>query len=848
MASAVLLFKNIFFASRKEENEWFSQATFYLASALRRSGTKVVLSSFKFSDRREDERRGLRELDALLAGHPEINIIGLSLCEDFFEKARSLIRFLRKRTDAFIGVGCVMPTLTPGHVFAHLPLVNFLVRGAGEEALPRLARILENLTVRSVLDDKKKKALGEIPGFLFRLGKFTLDPSLDTVNEPGCFDDSVLDFGLLEKENLSEGLNLFTSRGCRNSCFFCTSPGRGRFIARSAANLKEILNQYRARLKELYPEGAPAHALKISFNDDDFLADPGRALSFFRFLKGTPFCINFFQTGINSFFNRKKNRPGRILNRELLAGLSPSLFAGHQKNIYIGTENFCDRELARLGKGYGRAAAEKAVMALGEKNIGQVHHFIVSNQLTEPSDILENLFRIALYRLRLGASFRILTPVIPYLVSLFPSASYRMAQAGKRGKYLCIRKVLRIKARPEYDYPLVTRDIPVHPLTRELVPFVAGLFLKESDYLLILDRTLLRLLVMRERMKRGSGGLGKLLSRYGDYPSLLRMKAGLSSLPASSRLELVITGRTAAGPEKGMKAGRGTDMDAGVLMKSIDMLFASSRSRAALGFSGGEPLLRMDLVKSAVRYARSLSLKKRKSVSFFLTTGLSLITERIADYLRDEGFYLSLLPEKGAWSGQERIFSRRVNHRVLVEADPASVKEWGRDLLRAFEAGFRNAAIRIKPGVLWSDSSQKSLLSELDRVIKRFGPAMEKGLIRLETEGGLSGDAFPECGIVVDGNGLIRFKSDALLDVRGKRRVPPLGRVTAQSRVAPLPFSSPFRSFYRLLQYAPSSFFRKILLSNREINNKIQEIFLKNREKAGKRESAPFSRGGFAAG
>ncbi|MBN1899358.1 MAG: radical SAM protein [Spirochaetes bacterium] len=498
--STVLLFRNIFYSPGKEENEWFSQSTWYLASALRKAGINIVFSSFKFSDNKEEVKRGFKELEDILKRKTYINFIGISLCEDFFIRAKKLITFLRKRTDAFIGVGCVMPTLSPTPVFRHLSGINFLVRGAGEDIFPRLVRILRGKNIHSRLDDHIKDKLSGLRGLAFRHKSRTLVSSLDTVNQVSDYDNSILDFSLLKKENLSEGLNLYTSRGCFNNCFFCTTPGKGRYQAKSFKNLKEILQNYHKRLKEIYGREIPSKAYKISFNDDDFLADPDRVVRFFHYLKNTPFRINFFQTGINSFFLRKNGRYTNMINKKLVDSLSSSLFSGSKRDIYIGTENFCDDELDRLGKGYDYARIEKVIKILTRKRIFGVHHLILSNHLTMPENILDNLIKINYFRKCYGKYFQILIPIIPYLVSLYPSASYRMAVLKKRTEYLNIKRVLSIKGHPEYDYPLVINDIPMDRITRNMVPMITKLFSREKDYFMIMERALTYLLIMSEKI------------------------------------------------------------------------------------------------------------------------------------------------------------------------------------------------------------------------------------------------------------------------------------------------------------------------------------------------------------
>lgn len=81
-------------------------------------------------------------------------------------------------------------------------------------------------------------------------------------------------------------------------------------------------------------------------------------------------------------------------------------------------------------------------------------------------------------------------------------------------------------------------------------------------------------------------------------------------------------------------------MDEDVAYKAIDLLATNSKCKdeVALTFYGGEPLLKFDLIKKAVEYAREIM--SSKSISFSLTTNGTLLTESIAKYFAENNFNL----------------------------------------------------------------------------------------------------------------------------------------------------------------------------------------------------------------
>lgn len=511
----ILLFKNILNSSENSGGQGLSLATLYLASSLKKAGFEVILSSSQISLGKGDFITRKEELIKILKENPEINFIGLSLCEAFFEKAQILIKFLRKRTKAFIGVGGSMPTLTPKHVLTHLPEINFLIRGNGEEIFPRLVKILNGRNIDSPLINKTKKELSELKGFLFKKDESLIYSKLEQINHLKNTAD-LIDFSFFKKEDFNDSLFLFSSSGCFNNCFFCSSPYKGKFFSISFKNLIGILKKYYLYLKKVFKDDIPSSALRMAFLDDDFFANPKRAIKFFNYLKETPFKINFIQTGINAFYKRSKGKYTNELNQKLLEVLSCDLFDPDKEiDIYIGLENLSDQELQRLGKGYDFAKAKKIIDILSKKRIRVAYHFIASNQLTTLDNLFENLVKFSNFQILYKNYFNILTPIIPYLVSLYPSVSYKAIVSNKQKKFLNIRKYLLAKGKPEYNYPLIENDIPIDREVRKFVPIIYDLFLAKKDYLEILNQSLSNLSLLKEKVsKKKKQEISQIIGKY----------------------------------------------------------------------------------------------------------------------------------------------------------------------------------------------------------------------------------------------------------------------------------------------------------------------------------------------
>ncbi len=481
-----LFFKSLLNSADKELGAaHLYQGVFYIASALKAAGIACVLVDGRIS---LEEGRLVTEPEALeraLRDNPDVNFVGITLFDAYFEKARALVEFVKSRSEAFVAVGGSMPSQHPRQTLAHLPGVDFLVRGAGEEVVPRMLGILGGSNARTGLSEGQLEALGELGGVWTARPGLLQAASPDHVIRVEDMDSSRLDFSLLDRAHVSAGTVLYFSRGCPYACLFCTSQDKARFTGKSARELARTLSAYGRRLRELYGRwsAVPAPAFGVGFYDDDFLSDRDRAIELFEVFRKSPFHIQFFQSSINSFYRGHGRAGSEELDEDLLDAMPEALFlpkwgdvgaAARRPYVYIGTENYCDEELRRLGKPYRYARVERLVAELSRRRIRQAHHFIVSNARTRPGQILENLERIAALDARHAPYYGVLKPVISHLVSFYSSPSYQTLE--KLGLLGCarVRERLSLPGFPELDYPLVDRDLPRDERAREMAALMSS--------------------------------------------------------------------------------------------------------------------------------------------------------------------------------------------------------------------------------------------------------------------------------------------------------------------------------------------------------------------------------------
>jgi hypothetical protein len=449
------------------------QSAFFLASSLGAAGGKVVWSDVSLKPGSGAAPSGLEELGRLLKKNPDISAIGISVLEAYLPAVKRLLAFLSSRVDAFIFVGGMFPTSHPWHCLAHLPGADFIVRGAGEEVFPFLLRCLGGSRPSAGMTPAMAARLCRADGVLGRAGDLFFAGAPGRVNRVGSMDSLPLDMGLLEKEDIGHGAVFSLSRGCRNSCSFCTSFDKGHFHSASPARVRDLLKMYRERLAQLFGGfGAiPESARGVAFYDDDFLSDLPRAVSIAGFLSRGDLYLNFIQTGIKSVIAAGKLP--KVLGPAAF-GRRPNGTTREKTDVYVGTENFSEDELIRLGKGYGYAGIERAVSSLSGARLRQAHHLILTNVFTGPQNVFENLIRLIRLRSKSGPYFDILRPAERHLQSFFGTGTYR---AVEKAGFLCRLKtagVLALPGFPEFDFPLVEEDRPENALASVAASAASG--------------------------------------------------------------------------------------------------------------------------------------------------------------------------------------------------------------------------------------------------------------------------------------------------------------------------------------------------------------------------------------
>ncbi|MDD4907548.1 MAG: radical SAM protein [Candidatus Omnitrophica bacterium] len=377
----------------------------------------------------------------------------------------------------------------------------------------------------------------------------------------------------------------------------------------------------------------------------------------------------------------------------------------------------------------------------------------------------------------------------------------------------------------------------------------------------VLDKVLFSLLLRKELLLLEGGNkpeilrLGKILSRYYDYRTLIARRIFKSApsgrslvikhlYPAPTRLILLITHSCQLKCRYCRVRKFSASMDERVLLKGVELLFTSNRADLQLQFFGGEPILKFDLVREAVEYAKKLNRKFKKDLTFILTTnGIALTREKV-DYFKENNFIIECsidgeienqLKMRRARGGRDYyseltdnlryLFSSGVPHYSISVVMPDNVWTMSRTFEHLVKLGFKRLQMNYALGVFWSRPAIGQLFVQTEK-IERF-LKKHKGIEFVNLSSVRKEPVVLNSELTVDCDGGIYLESGICLEedfaaMKKKFLVADVNRTRDINLLA----STPFQNFYRLSRvYAQASpRFRRIILNNIFLGRKYDKL------------------------
>lgn len=316
-----------------------------LAAEMRHEGLEVeILDGLLMGYSRDEMERYLL--------HYDTGIYCFSLYESSKQDVLYLMHYVkRRRPDAIVVTGGPYVTLCYRELLQAEPVIDYIVIGDGDRAVPRLAKAL--LTHDSVR---------QIPNVVYRNGDGKA--TMDVLPEAVCMDDLkplVRDF----EETIREkgfSLSIVSSRGCGHAvcsfCYLCQYQRNGhqpkyryRDPQRVVDEMKDLIDKY--------------HIDKLTFVDDDF---------FGTHTEGMDRVERLFRLIIQNGIRLKLYMNVRVASvQELIRrGLLPLAVQAGAKYFFIGFESYNDDILRRYHKGITTKDIDAIVEQL------QIHHIDVN--------------------------------------------------------------------------------------------------------------------------------------------------------------------------------------------------------------------------------------------------------------------------------------------------------------------------------------------------------------------------------------------------------------------------------------------------------------------------------------
>ena len=171
-----------------------------------------------------------------------------------------------------------------------------------------------------------------------------------------------------------------------------------------------------------------------------------------------------------------------------------------------------------------------------------------------------------------------------------------------------------------------------------------------------------------------------------------------------------------------------------VAKRSVAMAF-DLPGPAKISFFGGEPLLRLDLLKEIVQHAETESQRRGERVYFSITTNATLLTEEVRDYLYAHRFYLGLSIDgcRAAHDATRRTVNNKSSFDTIVEnvrpilspepgtprpprgvkvlavVDPMNVAHLGDSFEALLKMGAKNLSMNLNYEADWDQESLTTL-------------------------------------------------------------------------------------------------------------------------------------------
>lgn len=404
----------------------------------------------------------------------EFDLSGFTLYEDLFTEFKEFIFEFNKNNKNLKAAGGPLVTLNPLQALFFLPEINLFVRGESEFILSEI--------ITSINDNNFKKLL-ENGGFVFQKPGLLIISDFDKINRPVDLSGINFNLSFIKKDQMRNGIEINLSRGCVNSCIFCSRIQGKEVRQLPEKNIEELLKSYSKRAGQF---GIETTAIKtININDDDILQDEVYSRNVFDIIKKNAYSLWGIQSSISSFYTKDK-----LIDKNKISIIADKdLYTDNNALLWVGTDTFLSERGKRLGKLFPYKEVIYDIVNEFEKNEITNYHYWISSDFNSTWGEFIKEMKIIYDLGKKFKSFSILAHspfLIPY--SSTPLYKYLTGSSGM-GKQVKLKKFLN-SSNELFDFPLVlkveTRFINLNRLLcNESMPGRKGFFtyLKSGDFL-----------------------------------------------------------------------------------------------------------------------------------------------------------------------------------------------------------------------------------------------------------------------------------------------------------------------------------------------------------------------------
>nr|MBC7244091.1 radical SAM protein [Chloroflexota bacterium] len=326
----------------KKANDYPPLGLAYLAAVLERDGHQVRIFDFALDPYTalEDDVRPVCAFDP--------HLIGITAMTSVYHSALEIATLLKAYLGRPIVIGGPHATVYPERILAESPVIDYVVRGEGEETIRELVHVLYDSGDLSTIKGLTYRLRGEILSNPDR----PLITDLDNLPFPARHLFDLKRYGLCTPDG-QPMLSILSSRGCPYNCSYCFKGIVGRtYRQRSPENiiaeLKQVIDQYGIR--------------NFYFIDDLFTIDQRRLEAITEQL-------------INEKLDIRWQCLGRVdrVNVEILR----KMYAAGCRRIHFGIESGNEEVLQRIGKGIKLEQVRQAVRWAQEAGIQVKGYFML---------------------------------------------------------------------------------------------------------------------------------------------------------------------------------------------------------------------------------------------------------------------------------------------------------------------------------------------------------------------------------------------------------------------------------------------------------------------------------------